>query len=508
MDGDVASMNALEHLISEARREFAAENLDEARLLCLAGLSEFPDAPQLLTVLGWIQAQRGERRHAETTFRHALCHGLRSFDVHSGLASVLAADSRHAEAEPHFAAAIDIYANDADTLFAYGSSLVALRQFEHAIEILERTLRLEPNRVAAIHNLAVAQAQLGHWQEVVEHASRAILVDPYAENSRLLRGMARVALGEFAEGWDDYEARCRLKEDYSRQLGLPAWNGKSRIKSIVVVPEQGIGTQLMLASCLSDLVARVPRVTIGCDVRLVGLLQRSYPNVTVVAEGLLPALAKAGSYDAYLMAGSLPRVFRRTAAAFDGPAYLRSDAVRTATWRERLGELGPGLKVGVAWGGGAGTADTVHRRTKPQDWWPLVTVPNVHWVNLQFDLPPAETDEWRQLAGDRFHDWSDFDRKHDLENFAALVSELDLVISVVNSTVHFAGALGTPTWTLVPAGGEWRWLASGETCVWHESVRLFRQQQFDDWRGVFQSLRRELASLTRASSRPRRKHAA
>lgn len=501
-------MDALEQLIDEARREFAAENLDEARLLCLAGLSEFPDTPQLLTVLGWIYAQRGDRRSAETTFRHALCHERRSFDAHSGLASVLAADGQHAEAEPHFAAALDIYANDGDTLFGYGCSLIAMRQFEHAIEILERALRLEPNRVGAIHNLAVAHAQLGHWHEVVEHASRAVLVDPYAESSLLLRGMARVALGEFAAGWDDYEARCRLKDDYSRQLGLPAWNGKSRIESIVVVPEQGIGTQLMLASCLRDLVARVPRVTIGCDPRLIGLLQRSFPAVTIVADGLLPALVKAGSYDAHLMAGSLPRVFRRAAAAFAGSAYLRSDATRTDAWRERLGEFGPGLKVGVSWGGGAGKADTAHRRTKPQDWWPLATVPNIHWINLQFDVPPAETDEWRQLAGDRFHDGSDFDRKHDLENFAALVSELDLVISVVNSTVHFAGALGTPTWTLVPAGGEWRWLASGETCVWHESVRLFRQQQLDDWRGVFQSLRSELATLSRTSSTPGRKHAA
>jgi hypothetical protein len=320
--------------------------------------------------------------------------------------------------------------------------------------------------------------------------------------------MARVALGECAEGWDDYEARCRLKDDYSRQLGLAAWDGKSRIESIVVVPEQGIGTQLMLASCLRDLVARVPRVTIGCDVRLLGLLQRSFPNVTVVADGLLSALVKAGNYDAYLMAGSLPRVFRRTAAAFDGSAFLRSDTTRATTWRERLGALGPGLKVGVAWGGGAGKADTAHRRTRPQDWWPAATVPHVHWVNLQFDVPQVELNEWRQLAGDRFHDWSDLDRKHDLENFAAVVSELDLVISAVNSTVHFAGAMGTPTWTLVPAGGEWRWLAEGDKCVWHDSVRLFRQERLGDWSGVFRSLRSELATLSRTSSRPRRKHAA
>lgn len=501
-------MEVLRQMIAEARREFAAGNLDEARLLCLAGLSEFPDTPPLLIVLGWICAQRDDGRSAETAFRHALCHEPHSFDAHAGLAAVLATSSRHQEAETHFAKAIEIYANDADTLFGYGSTLIALRQFEHAIEILERTLRLEPNRVGAIHNLAVAHAQLGHWEQVIEDCSRAILMDPYASQSLLLRGMAQVALGEFAAGWDDYDARCRLKDDYARQLGLKAWNGKSRVRSIVVVPEQGIGTQLMLASCLPDLTTSVPNVTVGCDLRLVGLLQRSFPTVTFVADGLLPALVAAGNYDAYIMAGSLPRVFRRTRAAFLAQNYLHAESVRRQRWRERLAGLGAGLKVGVSWGGGAGKADTAHRRTKPQDWWPLSTVPNVHWINLQYEVPSAEVDEWRQLAGDRFHDWSDFDRKHDLENFAALVSELDLVISVVNSTVHIAGAQGMPTWTLVPAGGEWRWLASGEKCVWHDTVRLFRQPRLDDWSSVFKLLRSELTSLSRTSSSPRRKHAA
>ncbi|MGD9633040.1 MAG: tetratricopeptide repeat protein [Pirellulales bacterium] len=501
-------MEVLEQLLCEARDEFAAGNLDQARLVCLAGLSEFPYTPQLLTVLGWIYAQRGDRPSAEAAFRHALCGDAASFDAHSGLAAVLAADGRHQEAESSFARAISIFADDSDTLFGYGCALIALRRYEQAAEVLEQTLRLEPNRVGAIHNLAIAHAQLGRWQQAAEYCDQALAADSQATQSQLLRGMSRIAMGSFAEGWDDYDARCRLQDDYSRQLGLPAWNGIAKVHSIVVVPEQGIGTQVMLASCLADLLAVVPSVTVGCELRLIGPLQRSFPTVTFVADGLLPALVAAGNYDAYVMAGSLPRVFRRTLAAFPARTYLQAEPARRRRWRERLTELGSGLKVGVAWGGGAGKADTVHRRTVPQDWWPLVTVPNVDWINLQFDVPRAEFAEWRQLAGGRFHDWSDLDRKHDLENFAALVSELDLVISVVNSTVHVAGALGVPTWTLVPAGGEWRWLASGEKCVWHDSVRLFRQRQLDDWSGVFRSLRSELASLSRTSSRRRRKHAA
>jgi ADP-heptose:LPS heptosyltransferase len=113
---------------------------------------------------------------------------------------------------------------------------------------------------------------------------------------------------------------------------------------------------------------------------------------------------------------------------------------------------------------------------------------------LQYDAQPAELESWRAACGGRFHDCSDLDKKHDFENTAALVSELDLVISVVNSTVHLAGGLGVPTWTLVPLGGEWRWETSGEHCLWHDSVRLFRQRQFGDWAHAFDEVGRALSA--------------
>jgi ADP-heptose:LPS heptosyltransferase len=128
-----------------------------------------------------------------------------------------------------------------------------------------------------------------------------------------------------------------------------------------------------------------------------------------------------------------------------------------------------------------------------------VSVPNLHWVNLQYDARPSELSRWRQLAGSRFHNWPNIDKKHDLENCAALACELDLVITVVNSTAHLAGAVGTPTWMLVPVGGEWRWQSRGRKCLWHDSIRLFRQRRVDDWSDVFRELRGELTSWVHAS---------
>jgi hypothetical protein len=321
----------------------------------------------------------------------------------------------------------------------------------------------------------------------------------------LLRGMARVALGRLGAGWDDYEARCELRTCELDRIGLPRWQGPGDPKqSIAVIPEQGLGTQVLFASCFRELAEHVSQVTVGVEPRLVGPLRRSLPGIHVVAGDLIPAMAADGLIDTYAWAGSLPRVFRRSAEAFSGDAYMIAEPVAAERWQRRLNELRPGLRVGVAWGGGGKAADTSHRRTRPNDWRQVAALAGVEWINLQCDALPEDVACWRHTVGQRFHNWNDFDKKYDLENFAGLVSQLDLVVTVVNSTAHIAGALGVPTWTLVPLGGEWRWQASGASCLWHRSTRLFRQQRLDDWSDVFDELRVELTQQINYShlSRP------
>jgi hypothetical protein len=298
-------------------------------------------------------------------------------------------------------------------------------------------LQLDPTQDEVLHNLAIAHAQGGRWQAAGEFCERALAIRPDAWRARLMRGMTRIALGSFADGWDDYEARGLGHDGESERFGLPTWEGPGDAKrSIAVVPEQGVGTQILFASCVADLAARVPNVTLGCEPRLVGLLRRSLPGVHVVAGSLLPMLAKCDLFDCQIKAGSLPRVFRRSAEAFPGVSYLAADPGLKTGWQARLDSLGPGLKVGVSWGGGARKSDASHRHTDPTAWRRLAEVAGVHWINLQYDTLAEERAAWQRIAGERFYDWNDFDKKFDLENLVALVSELDLVITVVNSNVQ------------------------------------------------------------------------
>jgi hypothetical protein len=496
-------------LLREVRQAFSTGRADEAQTACLVGLSRFPDSAPLLAVLGWVQAQRGDFAKAELSFRHALCHDVRSVDSHAGLGAVLAAKGKFAEAEACYLRALEIVPCDSQTLFNYGCTLLALRRFGEAVEAFENALSFDPHNQDAYHNLAIANAQQGRWEVAAKFCDCALALDRNSWQAQVLRGMARIAVGDLAAGWDDYEARTVARQREVADWGIPAWCGPGDEKrSIAVIPEQGIGTQILFSSCAEELAAHVPQVTLGCEPRLVGLLRRSLPQVHVVTAGLVAEMARAGLIDCYVWAGSLPRFFRLSSDAFPGEAYLAAEPAAAAEWRQRLHQLGDGLKVGVSWGGGAQSPDTAHRRTDPALWQSLAMLADAEWINLQFDALPSELATWQHAAGSRFHDWNDFDKKHDLENFAALVSQLDLVVTVVNSTAHIAGALGVPTWTLVPLGGEWRWQASGASCLWHRSLRLFRQQRLDDWSGVFDELRAELAQRIESSHSRRSSRAA
>ncbi len=476
-------------------KEQADERHEAARMLCLVGLTQYPRSAKLFTLLGWLQLRSGDLADAESSFRHALCHNRTSADTHAGLAAALAQSGDFSAAETHYSRSLELAPGSARTLFNYGCTQMSLRRLDEAIHSFQEVIRLDPQLTDAHHNLAIAFNKSGRWAEAIESCNDALAIAPGSWQIRLARAMTRLALGSFAEGWTDYEARIESQDYCTQLLGLPEWHGPNDHRSsIAVVPEQGVGTQIMFASCLADLTTHVARVTMACDPRLIPLFRRSFPSVEIVADGLLPLLARNGNFDCYVMVGSLPKFFRRTRGSFSGKQYLVADDGVRNKWATRLDELGPGCKIGVSWRGGSFRRDSLHRCTELADWLPVLELPRVHWVNLQYDAQPAELDAWRQACSGRFDECRDLDKKHDFENMAALVSELNLVISVVNSTVHLAGGLGVPTWTLVPRGGEWRWLAAGETCLWHRSVQLFRQRQHDDWTPEFANLRSQLAS--------------
>jgi hypothetical protein len=313
-------------------------------------------------------------------------------------------------------------------------------------------------------------------------------------------GMLHLLLGELGPGWRGYEFGTRMKYGRTRSAypQYRTWKGEDLAgKTVVVSAEQGIGDQIMFASLLPDLLERKAVCLVRLDDRLQLLLRRSMSELTLISHddaGLFQLDRYA--IDFQVSIGSLCRWLRPSLANFPSRGgYLRADAAQLDRLRSRYRQRFGGRPViGISWRGGSG--DTAQARsTALTAWMPLLRQHGLAFVNLQYGDCRAELAAVQNQAGvEVFHDET-VDPLKDLDGFAAQTAAMDLVISIDNSTVHMAGALGVPVWVLLPAVPDWRWMLGRSDSPWYSSVRLFRQPAAGAWTPVIDTVARELGRL-------------
>jgi hypothetical protein len=414
------------------------------------------------------------------------------------LEAAAAAYEKAVEANPQFGLA----------WFNLGNCLREDNRLEKAIECYRRALRLLPADDETRLNLATALKDLRQFDEALTILDEIPISSPHRPKAQLTRSMAHLVCGQLGPGWDDYEGRLQV-ESIQRSLPAPRWSGTALAgRSILVLAEQGIGDQVMFASCLPDLLTGAGAGLVECDPRLVPLFARSFPRVTATARPADPAaLPPVGRCDVIEYLGTLPRFLRRRIEDFPQTAgYLRPDPNCVTKWRSSLSRLGGGLKVGISWNGGK-DAETRRRRSIPLDLWgPIFQVPGVQFVNIQYGWAAAEAIQANDRFGVPLDDGSDCDPLHNLDDFAAKLAALDLVLTVDNSTAHLAAALGKPVWTLLPFAADWRWMLDRERTPWYPTMRLLRCRAADDWSELLQRAARLLT--TAAFARDFQMHAA
>jgi len=314
------------------------------------------------------------------------------------------------------------------------------------------------------------------------------------------RSLCWLAQGDFARGWPEHEWRWKREESPPRHAPRPLWRGESLSgKTILIHGEQGVGDEIMFASCVPDMIARAGRCVVECDPRLKPLLSRSFPAAEIVARGKsgnLAMICEDYAIDVHSPAGNLPRYVRDGLSRFpQRERFLVANAAAVFTWKRRFESLGTGLKIGIAWRGG--TVPRVKRlRSIPlSQWGPLFDLSGVHWISLQHGDHQEELLSAARQYGTKIHTWLEVDPLRDLEEFASLICKLDLVISVDNTTVHMAGTLGTPTWVALSQAADWRWLRERGDSPWYSSLRLFRQQRLGDWQDVLEHVVSEVREL-------------
>ncbi len=420
----------------------------------------------------------------------------------NNLGSIYTALERWEEAVACYETALEIDPAYANAHYNMGNVYKEVGQPTDAAACFRRAIYIDPQLAEAHINLGVTLTEQHRIPEAVASHSRAIEIRSDNAEAHLHRAFTWLVAGQWEEGWDEYEWRFRYDVN-PREFPFLAWSGNSLAdRTILVYGEQGVGDEIMFASCIPDVVASASQCVIECDPRLVPLFARSFPLADVVPRSLSLEDARTYGVDVQTSSASLPRFLRRNLATSSQQSrYLAACPHKRARWRERFAQLGAGLKVGVAWRGG-GTPFTKRRRsTVLAQWSSVFNVPGVQFVNLQYGDCSAELAEAKAALSVHLHHWDDADPLKDLDDFAAQIAELDLVISVDSATVHLAGALGVPVWTLLHFAPNWRWLLDRDDTPWYSSMQLVRQPEFGQWQPVFASVAESLGlwATSRAS---------
>jgi Flp pilus assembly protein TadD len=380
-----------------------------------------------------------------------------------------------------------------------GMALAETGKYKEAARCFDGAARLDPASPAGWSNLGMMLKIEGRFEESLAAYDRAIARDGNDAQIKVNRAIALLHAGRWEDAWRDFEWRFNRPgyKAVSNAAPLPELVGKTRLdgKHVVVWHEEGFGDTLLFARYLPLLAGLGAAVTASVPAPLVRLL-REMPGISVIkaGDGVLPP------HDFQCPFFSLPRAFGTTTGNVPGDAYLTADPALAASWSERLPR--DGLRAGLVWAGQArpwlqGFTSVDRRRSAGlAAFAPLAMVRDVRFVSLQAGTPAAQGQE--PPAGMALTD--PMESVRDFADTAAIVANLDVVISVDTSVVHLAGAMGKPVFLLDRYDNCWRWLSGRTDTPWYPTLTIFRQPRPGDWGSVMNRVAAALTSLARLRS--------
>lgn len=459
----------------------------------LASQSENADALHLLGVI----TARSAPSEGIALIERALAVNPTSFEAHLNLANLLAGQLRMAEAELHFREAHKANPAHLAAINGLGGALLHLGRYTEAEPFLREALNRDATSAAALLNMAMLMDATDRVDQALQFYDRLFAAHPEHSEGHQHQGLALLLRGDFAPGWAKYASRVKCVPTFHGQFKFPYWRGEPVAgRKILVWTEQGPGDEILVATMIPDLVAMGAEVILLCSPRMAPLFARSFPTITVVAAGQKPrdpAALEGIEFQASI--GELGAALRPSFGAFTtSGAPLKADPGRTSELRRRYKGSEDKLLVGISWR--SKNAKLEDAKTVPlQQWGPILTCTGVTFVSLQYGAVDAEVDDARQTFGVNILVDREVNPLANLDDFAAQVAAMDIVISVSNTTVHMAGALGREIWVLVPTnhGRLWYWFLERSNSPWYPSARLFRQDPEAGWQPVLASIGGQLA---------------
>jgi hypothetical protein len=366
-----------------------------------------------------------------------------------------------------------------------GLVLYDLGRFDAAALAYARALQLRPAFADAAFNRGNALREGLRVNEAIASFDLALELQPDNANIHWTQALTLLLQGNYARGWQHYEQRWqRHGAEPQRRFAVPQWTGCEDIqgKTLLIHPEQGLGDMIQFSRYALAVIARGAKVVFGAPPTLHALLRSMHPRIVPIVDN-----AEHPDFDFHCPLMSLPAVFATTVETIPAPCpYLFADTTLQAQWAARLGPR-TRARIGLVWFGNPLHLHDYRRSMALHALDAVLQLP-LEWHSLQQENRPQDTEALAQYPQLQSHQAE----LTDLSQTAALIAQLDLVISVDTAVAHLAGALGKPVWVLVHAVPDFRWLLDRADSPWYPRTRVYRQQRRDSWSEVLETLRQDL----------------
>ena len=372
--------------------------------------------------------------------------------------------------------------------------------YKKAIQYYFKALEKDKENPEILYNIGVAYSYSKEFNKAEKYYKKSFSLNPDDGKLKKNYSILLLALQKYKKAWELFDGRLglnefKLRNNYIHNIKGKLWSGEKIDfnKKILVIKEQGVGDEILYGSMYPNLLRKYPNVKIETDSRLISLFERSFKtkDIFVPYSTYSKRKSKVKQFDITIYAGSLGRLFRNKFSDFPKKSFLTTDKNKYKYFKEVLKQISSRKKVGLSWW----SKNETYGSDKSLDLkllLPLIQTKNFSFINLQYGDTADEIREFNKISKSKIINIDKLDLFNDFESIAALLKNLDLFITVSNSTGHLSAALGVPTWIIKPKTHAvfHYWNQPGNTTPWYKSIRLFSYK--DKWERTINEIKSSL----------------
>lgn len=474
-----------ENILEQAKIHYQNADFNNAKIQ-LERLIAIEEKAEYFSALAIIEKQLKNYLSAEKYYLKAIGLSGGDYSLYYNLGILYFSMQRYEDAVKNFTKSIELRADFHLSYFNRGLVYRYLEDYENSIKDLETCILLKPNFDDAYYNLGVINELIFNYNKALECYNKAIELNNDNVYAHWNKSLLLLIDGDYKNGFEEYEWRKKRKEYKGPNFAKPSLLGNEACgKKILIYDEQGLGDTIHFFRYLKMLKEAGCYLIFLCDKKLVPLLQH-----TKYFDEIIPKKSNYeynSDYDYQISLLSLPLYFKTEVETIPGEIpYINVPENLINEWKEKI--KSDKLKVGLCWAGNPDNTNDKNRSIMLNEFIPILELDKISFYSLQYDTKESDIEIIKKYITEL---------KEDFLNTAAIIKNLDLVISVDTSIAHLAGALGKETWLLLSAQCDWRWLRTGEKTNWYPAMKIFRQEKIGEWSKVFELIRKKLIEQTK-----------